>query len=372
MPYYPAKEIKAKLDILEIFKKDGHVMQRSGSQYFCLCPFHEEKTPSCCVSPEKQMFHCFGCNIGGDLIQYWQHSRKCSFLEALPSLASIAGIAAEPASYQPVKNLPRKLPRPPEKPSPLANKDLRAWAKACNQLINSPAEINRIATWRHFSEALVLWAAEQQLLGIYSYAGTNREAFIVKAPDITPPHLISTSIHIRLAAKSSCNPTSKSSWRFFPTGQKSWPFIIGSTHSARVICITEGPWDALALCEVMQWHRRPKIFEQVCVVGLRGSSSGTLLLRHPLNPQATVLAFPDSDSAGDHWFAEDGLLDNISTQVKTVYAYSLDKRNSDLNQRLQEGLTKDQLLASTPVLSPSQEFSEVPGSLKQILLQSLK
>ena len=99
----------------------------------------------------------------------------------------------------------------------------------------------------------------------------------------------------------------------------------------------------------MQWHNTPEIFQNICVVGLRGASSGNLLLRHALNPQGTVLAFPDSDTAGDPWLASGGLLDQLATKVKAVYGYSPNERNSDLNQRLQEGLTKDQLLASTPL-----------------------
>jgi len=349
MPYYSAKEIKSRLSILDLFKKDGHDMKRSGSEYVCLCPFHAEKTPSCSVSEEKGFFHCFGCDIGGDLIKYWEFSRECNFLEACAALGPLAGLSPEPAYYKPSTRKPRPSQKPPQTdPVPLTNKALTNWAKACELLANSHDEIQRIAHWRKFSPELIEWATKFRLLGLHDYLNVPREAFIVKAPINKKGNLISTSIHIRLAPNTSGNFTDKASWRFTPTGQKSWPFIIGTTHEAETIYLTEGQWDALALCEIMEWYKKPKIFESICVLGLRGAASGKLLDQYTINKNATIIAFADSDEAGEKWFEPNGLLDSLSAKVKRVYGFKPSTKYSDLNDRLKEGLTKDDLLNALP------------------------
>jgi len=360
MPYYPAKEIKAKLNILDLFKKDGHLMKQRGADYFCLCPFHEEKTPSCSVSEEKQYFHCFGCETGGDLIKYWEFSRGLNFKEAVEELAGIAGVAPEsPSSFSAVVK-PRPLPKPPVKtPLPLDNRKLALWAKCCELLENSPEEIERIAQWRGYSPELVLWASVARLLGTMDYMGEMREAFLVKAPILEKQHLISTSFHIRLAAQTAGNFHGKASWRFWPKGQKSWPFIIGTTHAAKTIYLTEGQWDALALCELMGWHQQGEIFKDICVIGLRGAASGKLLSEYTINPEATVIAFADSDGAGEAWLAPGGLLDKLQPKVKAVYGFKPDEENSDLNDRLKKGMSQDELLAAVPDYPASKLLSEL-------------
>ena len=58
-------------------------LQKKGRNYFGLCPFHNEKTPSFSVSPEKQIFHCFGCKKGGNAIHFIQLIENISFVESL-------------------------------------------------------------------------------------------------------------------------------------------------------------------------------------------------------------------------------------------------------------------------------------------------
>ena len=84
-------EIKARLDIVEVIS-DCLDLRRSGQNYKGLCPFHSEKTPSFMVSPEKQIFHCFGCGAGGDLVNFIMRYENLSFPESLRFLARKAGI----------------------------------------------------------------------------------------------------------------------------------------------------------------------------------------------------------------------------------------------------------------------------------------
>jgi DNA primase len=85
------EEIKARTDIVE-FISDYVPLKKSGQNYKGLCPFHSEKTPSFMVSPVKQIFHCFGCGAGGDVVGFLMKQENLSFPEALRYIAAKAGI----------------------------------------------------------------------------------------------------------------------------------------------------------------------------------------------------------------------------------------------------------------------------------------
>lgn len=84
-------EIIEKNDIVDVISEYMN-LKRSGSNYMSLCPFHSEKTPSFSVSPSKQIFNCFGCGVGGNVVTFIQKIERISFVEALKMLAERAGI----------------------------------------------------------------------------------------------------------------------------------------------------------------------------------------------------------------------------------------------------------------------------------------
>ena len=84
-------EIKSKNDILDIVSQYV-VLKRTGRNYMGLCPFHKEKSGSFCVSPDKQIFHCFGCGVGGNVFHFISKIENLNFKEAVEFLASRAGI----------------------------------------------------------------------------------------------------------------------------------------------------------------------------------------------------------------------------------------------------------------------------------------
>ncbi len=88
------EEILGNIDIVEIVSEYVK-LKKAGKNYKALCPFHQEKTPSFFVSPEKQIFHCFGCGIGGNAIKFLMNIEKISFYEALNIIAKKAGIEIE-------------------------------------------------------------------------------------------------------------------------------------------------------------------------------------------------------------------------------------------------------------------------------------
>ena len=93
--YYPEElieEVRTRNDIVEVIS--GYVrLQKKGSNYFGLCPFHNEKSPSFSVSPVKQMYYCFGCGAGGNVITFLMEYENQTFPEAVRTLAQRAGIA---------------------------------------------------------------------------------------------------------------------------------------------------------------------------------------------------------------------------------------------------------------------------------------
>lgn len=85
------EEIKKKLDIVEVINRMLPLKKR-GRHFVACCPFHQEKSPSFTVSPEMQIFKCFGCGKGGDVFTFYQEFNRVDFREALEELAKIAGI----------------------------------------------------------------------------------------------------------------------------------------------------------------------------------------------------------------------------------------------------------------------------------------
>ncbi len=85
------EEIRLRNDIVDVIS--GYVkLQRKGSSYFGLCPFHNEKSPSFSVSPDKQMYYCFGCGAGGNVFTFIMEYENYTFPEAVKFLADRAGI----------------------------------------------------------------------------------------------------------------------------------------------------------------------------------------------------------------------------------------------------------------------------------------
>lgn len=92
------EEVRMRNDIVDVIS--GYVkLQRKGSSYFGLCPFHNEKSPSFSVSPGKQMYYCFGCGAGGNVFTFLMEYENFTFAEALQSLAQRAGVELPKMDY---------------------------------------------------------------------------------------------------------------------------------------------------------------------------------------------------------------------------------------------------------------------------------
>ncbi len=85
------EQIRTRVDLVELVSEHT-ALKRQGRNFIGLCPFHQEKTPSFSVNPERQFFKCFGCNVGGDVFTFVQLRESVEFPEALRILADRAGI----------------------------------------------------------------------------------------------------------------------------------------------------------------------------------------------------------------------------------------------------------------------------------------
>ncbi|WP_093335296.1 DNA primase [Salibacterium halotolerans] len=92
IPEETITEVQQSLDIVDVVSEHLQ-LKKQGKHYLGLCPFHGEKTPSFSVSPDKQLYHCFGCGAGGNAITFVMEVEGISFVEAVKNLADKSGIA---------------------------------------------------------------------------------------------------------------------------------------------------------------------------------------------------------------------------------------------------------------------------------------
>jgi DNA primase len=91
IPDEAIETVRQRSDIVEVVSR--HVqLKRRGRNYSGLCPFHQDRSPSFTVAPDKQIFHCFGCNTGGDVFKFLMLKENLTFMEAVRQLANQAGI----------------------------------------------------------------------------------------------------------------------------------------------------------------------------------------------------------------------------------------------------------------------------------------
>ena len=134
IPRETIDEIQSQNSIVDVISECGVALKQAGRDYQALCPFHEEKTPSFKVSPEKQIFHCFGCQTGGNVISFLQKHEGKTFMEAIEWLAERANIS-------------------------LPTRDAKSSVR--QKLINDLSELNRFAV-KYYHELLRTGQHSQQ------------------------------------------------------------------------------------------------------------------------------------------------------------------------------------------------------------------
>src|ERR1700683_4616701 len=87
-----AERVKQQADIVRVIGEYVR-LKKTGQNFTGLCPFHQEKSPSFAVHPVRQIYHCFGCGVGGDVFKFVMELEKITFPEAIRTVAEKSGIA---------------------------------------------------------------------------------------------------------------------------------------------------------------------------------------------------------------------------------------------------------------------------------------
>ncbi|ACT06767.1 zinc finger CHC2-family protein [Dickeya chrysanthemi Ech1591] len=100
------EQLKRGVSLRAVAQSQGHTLKKQGADsYVCRCPFHQENTPSCVITPSKNLYHCFGCGASGSVLDWLQHTERLTYPQTLLRLRELAGtassLAAAPALSSP-------------------------------------------------------------------------------------------------------------------------------------------------------------------------------------------------------------------------------------------------------------------------------
>ncbi|MFP1764458.1 CHC2 zinc finger domain-containing protein [Lonsdalea quercina] len=91
--------LKREVSLLTVAQNQGHRLKKQGDDsVVCLCPFHQEKTPSCVITPSKNLYHCFGCGASGSVLDWLQQTERLTYPQTLVRLRELAGTASSLAA----------------------------------------------------------------------------------------------------------------------------------------------------------------------------------------------------------------------------------------------------------------------------------
>ncbi|WP_330986298.1 MULTISPECIES: CHC2 zinc finger domain-containing protein, partial [Enterobacterales] len=91
IPEAELQHLKAAVSLVAVAKAQGRKLLRKGKDFAVLCPFHDEQEPSCVLSSAKNLYHCFGCDAGGSVIDWLMHTEKLSLRKAVERLRGELG-----------------------------------------------------------------------------------------------------------------------------------------------------------------------------------------------------------------------------------------------------------------------------------------
>jgi hypothetical protein len=282
------------------------------------------------VYEEQGYYKCFGCGAKGDAFVYWQRSRHCEFAEALKQLAKLAnlplGASNSPLHAGAKQRCAQQLARL------MTGVDLAPWMEAVERLRANDAMKKRIAAVRGYDVRTVAWAAEKALMGLPTAFELRREAFAVHRPIGVP-----VGYHVCLEPYTRGNGCGRNpSWRFVPIEVEPWPFIIGNPETARMLFVTQGEWNALALIDCLFTqpdggkadHEFVNLPAEVAVVGLRGITSWKGLVKYTWDREAIM--FVIGNKLQTEWLGDEGLTDLLWKRCDRVHCFLGDRDFSDL------------------------------------------
>jgi hypothetical protein len=291
-----SERIKAALSLADEFRRDGNELRKVGSRFVCLCPFHQERTPSCHVTPSNGRFHCFGCGKDGTVIDYFALTRGITPAEAMAELTLRLRISAsgddngsnQPGQVKrlaPAQNRPRALPKLPELHGGTAS------------------EFARLSKGRRVSLEALHLASDRGLLWFCN---------IADGPDTVRAWIITDHTRRNSQARRldgerwhhawdanakrwvPVEPDRRRKVRGFTGNQASWPVGIEGVQRFGSIAILEGV-DLLAAFHFMLIEGRENAVGPVAILGASNQIPSDVL---KLFAGKRVRLFPHADTAG--------------------------------------------------------------------------
>ena len=116
IPNHILEQLNSQADLISMIGRHT-TLKRAGSEFKGCCPFHGEKSPSFYVNPQKNIYHCFGCSVGGNAISFLRDYENLTFMEAVDELSKQTGIEV-PKDEQKNVSYQRSKPRPIAQPMP--------------------------------------------------------------------------------------------------------------------------------------------------------------------------------------------------------------------------------------------------------------
>jgi hypothetical protein len=281
------------------------------------CPLHDDKSASFSVyinDDGEERWKCFaGCG-GGDAIDFLAKYLGLSNPDACREFMRLAGVTS-PTAPPPAGSNPSPSAQPPF-----------AWQSCVSALTAEHRQ--KLADWRGYTSVLVEWLHAQNLIGLFD---GERIAFPVHDAQGNV-----TACHYRLKEDGS--------WRYYPVGTRTAPFIIGDPATAKTAWVFESPWDLLAVLERLRHHIDP--LADTVAIATRGAGNARLLAG-VCATDAVVYAFGQNDEAGQKWL--DAVAANCGHQTFQVVTPSAHK---DANDWTRGGATADEIGAAITAAHP--------------------
>ena len=271
------------------------------------CPFHEDASASFSVFTGDDGIEHWKCHAGcgqGDAIDFLAKARILSLGDAIVEFKKLAGLVNTPPA-------PRSLPSTMNAQPPFD------WPASVAAF--TPEQAAKLAEWRGYAPKFVAWLHAQNLIGLL---GGERIAFPVHEAE---GYVV--GCHYRL--------NEDGSWRYYPTGTRTAPLIIGDLAPAKTVFVFESQWDLFAVLDRLDWHQQPPA--NTAAIATRGASN-TRLLAGVCRGDATVYAFTQNDDAGAKW------LSGLAAQCggKCVHVVT-PQPHKDVNDWTRAGATTDDL-----------------------------
>jgi replicative DNA helicase len=233
------------------------------------CPFHDDSSASFSVFIGDDGYERWKCHAGcgqGDAVDFLAKHQGLNNGDACREYIRLAGVA------------PSSGPQLPANPCPSSPARFN-WSEFVAKV--SDKHRRNLAQWRGYDPSFVEWLHNQNYVGLFD---GDRIAF---------------PVHDSLGAVTGCHyRIEDGSWRYYPTGTRVAPFIIGNLASAKAVFVFESQWDLLAIFARLKHHVQP--LADTAAIATRGASNGRLVAG--LCPRgAIVYAFTQNDDAGQTW-----------------------------------------------------------------------